>query len=130
MTEARDTSAQRSAVTVQFSAPPADVASLPLDMIPTDGRWFRFDSERGHAQVFVSNQSAAGLLHWIEVDPASRGLGHATALLDAIGAWADHLHLPMTLLCDDTLIGFYRERGWGWAGSPSYGGNVMVRVAN
>lgn len=71
--------------------------------------WHHFSTGSADAYVCV-NPMAPGtyLLH--QLDSAERG--HGTAIMNAIGEWADENMYHGTLVCDLATVGFYARFGW------------------
>jgi len=107
--------------------PPEDFAMFDAQIAAMDAPapvWHRFSTELAHADVAVLTPGVF-LLNWIE----SFAPGNGTALLEAVGEWADENAMTGRLVCPPGLAGWYRDRGrWKRTGALFNGQCVMERV--
>jgi hypothetical protein len=68
--------------------------------------WHRFSTELAHADV-AAVSSEVYLLQWIE----SFAPGNGTAVLEAVGEWADDNEMIGLLVCPVDMARWYRDRG-------------------
>lgn len=71
--------------------------------------WYAFTTEHGSkAWAAYSPETPVFLLH----DVASERKGDGTALMEAVGKWADQRRVVGVLVCWPEIAGFYQRFGW------------------